>query len=190
MNKYILIFVAVVILIGGYFAFKSFTNTEPVAAQYGPLDSQFLIEGIPVKLTNGLAETEAAPGSASKVVTKYFGNDYVTDLDGDGSDDVVFLVTQQTGGSGIFYYVVAAVHTGIGYAGSDGYLLGDRIAPQSTNASQNPRHKNAVGVNYPDRAPGEPMTAYPRVGKSVYLKLDRATMMWGIVEPDFEGESR
>lgn len=33
------------------------------------------------------------------------------------------------------------------------------------------------------------MTARPSVGKSVYLKLD-ANMRWGIVEPDFEGESR
>ena len=34
------------------------------------------------------------------------------------------------------------------------------------------------------------MTEQPSVGKSVYLKLDSATMQWGIVEPDFEGESR
>ena len=42
----------------------------------------------------------------------------------------------------------------------------------------------------PAYAPGEPMTAQPSVGKSVYLKLDPATMQFGIVEPNFEGESR
>jgi hypothetical protein len=41
-----------------------------------------------------------------------------------------------------------------------------------------------------DRAPNEPMTAQPHVGKSVYLKLDLETTQWGIVAPDFEGESR
>jgi hypothetical protein len=41
-----------------------------------------------------------------------------------------------------------------------------------------------------DRATGESMITPPSVGKSVYLKLDAANMMWGIVEPNFEGESR
>jgi hypothetical protein len=47
-----------------------------------------------------------------------------------------------------------------------------------------------IVVNYADRAPNEPMTAQLHVGKGVYLKLDLETMQWGIVAPDFEGESR
>ena len=74
--------------------------------------------------------------------------------------------------------------------GSDGYLLGDRIAPQTIEVSPNPRHKDVIVVNYADRAPGEPMSSQPSIGKSAYLKLDIESMMWGIVEPDFEGESR
>jgi hypothetical protein len=123
-------------------------------------------------------------------VTRYFGNEYVADLDADGRDDVVFLLTQETGGSGVFYYVVAARNTEQGYIGSDGYLLGDRVAPQTIQMSPNPKHKNVIVVTFADRAMGEPMTAQPSIGKSVYLKLDTASMMWGIVEPDFEGESR
>jgi hypothetical protein len=45
-------------------------------------------------------------------------------------------------------------------------------------------------VRYRDRGPGEPMTAQPSVGKSVYLKLDAGAVRWGVVVPDFEGESR
>ena len=71
-----------------------------------------------------------------------------------------------------------------------GNLLGDRIAPQTTLVSRNPRHKNVIVVNYGDRRPDEPMTAQPSVGKSVYLKLDAKTVRWGIVVPGFEGESR
>jgi hypothetical protein len=56
--------------------------------------------------------------------------------------------------------------------------------------SQNPVQKNVVVFNYAERKPGEPMTASPSVGKSVYLKLDPVSMRWGIVVPDFEGESR
>jgi hypothetical protein len=86
--------------------------------------------------------------------------------------------------------VVAALNKESGFVGSDGYLLGDRIAPQTTEASQNPKHKNVIVVNYADRAQGEPMTARPSVGKSAYLKLDVPRMQWAIVVADFEGESR
>ncbi len=150
----------------------------------------YKIEAVNVQLLNGAAETEAAPGSASKVETKYFGNDLVTDLNSDGRDDIVFLLTQSTGGSGVFYYVVAALNLESGYVGSDGYFLGDRIAPQTINVSPNPRHVNVIVANYADRSPGEPMIDRPSIGKSAYLKLDPEHMMWAIVEPDFEGESR
>ena len=69
-------------------------------------------------------------------------------------------------------------------------LLGDRIAPQTTEVSRNPRHKNVIVVNYGDRRPDEPMTGQPSVGKSVYPILDAETVRWGIVVPNFEGESR
>lgn len=181
-----LLILGVIILIAGALWFL--IPREKAAAD--PQNATYQIEGAPVTLVNGYAESEAAPGSASKIITRYFGNELRTDLDGDGRQDVAFLVTQERGGSGMFFYAVAALDTGHGYKGSDGYFLGDRIAPQSTNVSQNPRHKNVVVFNYADRAPGEPMTAQPSMGKSVYLKLDPANMRWGIVEPDFEGESR
>lgn len=148
----------------------------------------FVINGRPVTLTNGVSE-EDVPNSSAKIVTRYFGNELKTDLDNDGREDVVFLLTQTTGGSGTFFYVVASLNTPDGYVGSDGYLLGDRIAPQTTEVSPNPRHKQVIVVNFAERAPNKPMTTAPSVGKSVYLKIDPATMQWGIVEPNFEGES-
>lgn len=124
-----------------------------------------------------------------QVEGRYFGNEYKTDLNNDGREDVVSLITQEPGGSGIFYYVVAAIKTDDGYIGSDGYFLGDRIAPQTIEISKNPRHKKVIVVNYADRSAGEPMTTQPTISKSIYLKLDAENMIWGIVEPDFEGES-
>lgn len=153
-------------------------------------DATYRIDGTDVQLTNGYAETAAAPGSASKIITRYFGNELFTDLNNDGRTDVVFLLTQETGGSGLFYYAVAALNTEHGYVGSDGYFLGDRIAPQTIDISPNPKHKNVIVVNYADRAASDPMTTQPSVGRSAYLKLDQTTMQWGVVEPEFEGESR
>lgn len=152
-------------------------------------NAAYTIDGQVVQLKDGYAERDAAPDSASKVVTRYFGNELMTDLDGDGDEDVAFVLTQETGGTGIFYYAVAALQTEAGYVGSDGYLLGDRIAPQSTSHSPNPRQVRVVVFNYADRAPEEPMTARPSIGQSAYLKIVPEDRQWAIVEPDFEGES-
>jgi hypothetical protein len=190
MSKKYFYIAVLVALLGGVVATVSWIALK----EQGPAgiadykNAEYSIEGQKIKLENGVAETEAAPGSASAIITRYFGNELQTDLNGDGREDVVFILTQERGGSGTFFYVVAALNTERGYIGSDGYLLGDRVAPQTTEVSQNPRHKHVIVVNYADRALGEPMTAQPSVGKSVYLKLDPATMQWGIVEPDFEGE--
>jgi hypothetical protein len=176
------------VLVVIFYAYIYTEKQSPAVSSYK--NAEYRINGEPVQLKNGIAEIESAPGSASKITTRYFGNEYVTDLNSDGRNDIVFLLTQETGGSGIFYYVVSALNTEQGYVGSDGYLLGDRVAPQTIEASKNPRHQNVIAVNYAVRAPGEAMTSKPSIGKTTYLKLDTDTLMWGIVEPNFEGESR
>jgi hypothetical protein len=180
---------AIVVLLGGC---SSNSDHQPQVAVPGSeyRNAEYLIEGQRIKLADGLAEAKTSRGVASPIVTRYFGNELRTDLNDDGREDVVFLLTQQRGGSGTFFYAVAALNTESGYRGSDGYLLGDRIAPQSIVVSRRPRHKNVIVVNYADRRPGEPMTAQPSVSKSVYLKLNAQTVRWGIVVPDFEGDSR
>jgi hypothetical protein len=181
-----------IILLGIAFLLASAHPSKPknqVVATTDYKNATYVIDGKKVELQNGIAETEAVPGSFSKIITRYFGNELKTDLNNDGREDIVFLLTQQGEGSGTFYYAVAALNTKDGYVGSDGYLLGDRIAPQTTELSQNPKQKNVIVVNYADRAAGEPMTTMPSIGKSVYLKLDPKTMQWGIVVPNFEGES-
>ncbi len=152
-------------------------------------NATYTIEGRQIKLTNGVAETPIAPESDSVITTRYFGNELKTDLNGDGREDIAFVLTQDTGGSGTFYYAVSALNTPEGFIGSDGFLLGDRIAPQSTNISTDTRHKYVVVFNYADRALGEPMTAKPSIGKSAYLKLNLDTMRWAIVLSPEERES-
>ena len=162
-------------------------DSQPALADH--MNTSYLIDGVQVELINGYSEVEITPDSAATKITRYFGNELVMDLDGDADDDIAFILSQETGGSGVFYYAVAALNTDNGYVGSDGYLLGDRIAPQSTDPSPNPRHQNVVVFNYLDRLPDESMITQPSVGQSVYLKLSPETMQWGIVEPDFAGES-
>ena len=171
--------------------FSSFEIPGTVTSAQDEKNATYSIEGESVNLIDGIAMHDSAPGAASKTITRYFGNALLTDLDGDGAeDDVAFIVTQDNGGSGTFYYAVAAVKTDEGFVGSDGYFLGDRVAPQSTNLSPNPRHKHVVVFNYADRPKDAAMSEHPSEGKSVYLKLVPETMRWAIVEPDFPGEAR
>jgi len=152
-------------------------------------NATYIIDGEKVLLKDGYAETDIVPGSASKKITRYFGNELSTDLDGDGDEDVAFILTQESGGSGTFFYVVAALNTEAGYVGSDGYLLGDRIAPQTTNMSQNPKQKYVVVFNYAVHGEEQGFSEQPMLGKSTYLKIVPETNQWAIVEPNFEGES-
>lgn len=187
-------FFVLLVVIGLVAAFYSFNNyiyeQKQAYASADYMDAEYFIEGQYVRLSDGVAETDAAPGSSSKIITRYFGNELKTDIDGDGTQDVAFVLTQTRGGSGVFFYAVAALKTERGYVGTDGYLLGDRVSPQSTTMSPNPRHVRVIVFNYADRASGEPMTAQPSVGKSDYLKFDVSSRQWGVVEPNFEGESR
>jgi heat shock protein HslJ len=158
---------------------------EQQAAPGDYRNAEYVLDGRRIQLNGGVAESEAAPGSAAKIVTRYFGNEVEHDFNGDGRNDVVFLLTHETGGSGVFYYVVAALATEQGYAGSQGLLLGDRIAPQTTEIGAN----NIITVNYADRAPGDSFATPPSVGTSIRLLLDTKTLQFGEVAQDFEGEA-
>lgn len=196
-KKYIVGIIIVVALVALLTLSKSFfkENTENdrnFVTDYK--NSSYIIEGQSVTLNNGFSETESSPGSATKTSTRYFGNELIHDLNNDGHEDVVFLLTQKHGGSGTFFYVVAALNTPAGYIGSHAFLLGDRIAPQSISideglTSQGTRRENVIVVNFATRGPNEPFTAVPSIGKSVWIKLDPTTMQFGEVAQNFEGES-
>lgn len=186
MKKIYILLAVLALLLTGFLIFRGDNVVEVSGTGY--LNTTYKVDGKEVRLVNGKSE-EVVLGSSSKIVTQYFGNEVKSDLDDDGREDIAFILTQQAGGSGTFYYVVAALNKDSGYVGSDGYLLGDRIAPQTTELSRNSRHKNVIVVNYADRNAGEPMTTKPSMGKSAYLKLDPERMQWGIVAPDFEGEA-
>ncbi len=172
---------ALAVIVIGFYAFNSYIYNEKqgdtqVAKSH--LDALYIIDGNLIRLVNGVHEGES-------VVTKYFGNEVRTDLDGDGVEDIAFLVTQSSGGAEIRYYVVGALNTAEGYIGSQALYLGDRIAPQTTGKGTG----KIIVVNYADRKAGEGMEVSPSQGKSIWLLLDKETMQWGEVVQNFEGEA-
>jgi heat shock protein HslJ len=128
----------------------------------------FKIDGVSIQLVDGGAESKSEAGNI--VATNYFGNELAVDLNKDGLLDQVFLVTQDTSGSGTFFYLVGALKTEKGYEGTEAIYIGDRIAPQTTEAGV-----DTVVVNYADRASGEPFTVSPSVGKSIVFSFDSTT---------------
>jgi len=142
------------------------TLTPALDIMTGYKDITIEIDGTLVKLTNGLAEINSASGSVTKIIIQYFGNEAFGDLNGDGKEDIAYLITVDGRGSGTFYNVVAALQTKTGYEGTNVVYLGDRIAPQSTSINA-----GEILVNFADRKSGEAFTTQPSIGVSKYLKI-------------------
>ncbi len=166
----IAIIIALIVIAGGWYWWMHDNAISSAPKDYK--NATYIIEGQPITLVNGQAQTASAPGSAAQTVTHYFGNDATGDLNGDGRPDVGFILTQTTGGSGTFYYAVAALNMADGYHGTNAILLGDRIAPQTTEIKD-----GQLIVNYADRKPDEPMTATPSVGITKYLKVEGTSLV-------------
>lgn len=186
-SLYIIIGIFAIIFLASVYRFN--LTKGSVVSHYVPArdykNASYFIAGSDVHLTEGKSVTITELGSSSKTVTEYFGNDLMIDLNNDDMLDVVFLVTQTIGGNSPFFYVVAAIKTPEGYLGSKGTLLGDRIAPQTTQAGK----ENTVIVNYAIRNPQDPKETQPSLGKSLYLRFSTTTMDFGEIVQDFEGEA-
>lgn len=173
----VLIIAVIAIGVGviGFYALNSYIYNEE-QGDAGSLRDQknieYVIDGEPVLLVNGRSERETAPGSASQTVTQFFGNEAEGDVNNDGVSDIAFLLTQETGGSGIFYYVVAALRTDDGYKGTNAVFLGDRIAPQNTEIVN-----GEIIVNFTERKEEEPMSASPSVGVSKYIQFAQGQLL-------------
>lgn len=152
--------VLVLILISIYLQKKK-TSFSPAA------DASYLVEETLITLKNGISEIQI-PNSSQKISTRYFGNDITLDLNKDGKEDSVFFITQERGGSGVFFYVVARISTPYGYTGSRAYFIGDRVAPQSIDLDQD----GSIIVNYAVRGERESFSIQPSIGKSEWLTFD------------------
>ncbi|MDD4661886.1 MAG: hypothetical protein PHG24_01225 [Candidatus Pacebacteria bacterium] len=126
-------------------------------------NTSYLIEGQLVALVDGLAETDIIPGSVSKTITKYFGNEVFGDFNNDGKEDVAFLLTQDQGGSGTFYYLAVALSKN---KGLNAIFLGDRISPQVTEFKD-----GKIIVNYAERKEGDSFADVPSIGVSRYFQV-------------------
>lgn len=171
MLKYFLGFLFMIALSGFYwYEAAAPVLTEPVSAGTNPQNATYEIAGASVTLTDGKSMVENSP--TSETITAYFGNEAKGDLDGDGDEDRAFIVIQNGGGSGTFVYVVAALQEERGYSGTNGILLGDRVAPQTTEIRD-----GLILVNYADRKPDEPIIAQPSIGVTLRARVENRRLV-------------
>jgi hypothetical protein len=126
-----------------------------------PLNHAYLIEKEKVTLHHGHAR-EPISGTTAVIITEVIHRPVYADLTGDSIEEAVSIVLQYTGGSGTFYYLVAA--------GSDGliesYFLGDRINITSVKIV-----KGLITVEYLDRRETQPMATKPTIRARMDFKL-------------------
>ncbi|MES2931398.1 MAG: hypothetical protein V4682_01725 [Patescibacteria group bacterium] len=182
MKKVLLIVVlAIGILVALFFALNAYIYSEKQGDGL-PQDFKevtFTISGEPVSLKDGVAQARTNLGGDALTTITYFGNEIAHDVDGDGIEDMVFLITQETKAGNEYFYLAAALKRDDGYVGSQAVLIGDRIKPQSTDKGEG----RSVIVNYVE-------AARPETGRSLHLLLDVDTLEFGELVQDFEGESR
>ena len=128
------------------------------AAAPDPANATFIIEKSSVTLSNGRAEKEAAPGSATKIVTALTDKRATGDVDGDGRADAIVVLTQQPGGTGTFSYVAVVLNSANGVTTAPAALLGDRVAVTGLRLDG-----TTIVVEFLDHASGQPLASSPSV---------------------------
>jgi hypothetical protein len=154
---------------------------RPLEPGTDPRNATYRIESKEIPLVNGRFETRPAPGSAMKEQIWVFREPEFGDLDEDGSQDAAVVLVHDPGGSGMFYYVAAALQRNGKYRGTNAVLLGDRVAPQTVQI-----RNGVIVANYADRRPEESMTTPPSSAKSMYLTVEGTEL--AAMKPLGEGE--
>ena len=179
MNKKLVILSVLFLVIVGLVAYfanvRAVKIAETIPAPTPVVDAKnatYNIEGTKITLHDGVFSEPAAPNSATQIVTRYFGNEALGDFNGDGKQDTAFLLTQDGGGSGSFFYIAVALGEASGVQGTNALFLGDRIAPQNVEWMN-----GKIIANYAVRKAGEPMTAQPSIGVSMYFTVVNNTLV-------------
>ena len=177
---------AIALLLVGCQGVNRSESTPGPAAQLGsdPLNTTYTIGNRPVSLVDGRNEEPAAPNSSSKNITQVQNTPLFADINKDGIDDAVLILTQSAGGSGTFYYVAAAIATPEGYQGTTALLLGDRIKPQRIEIIG-----TKARISFLTRGSEESFTDDPTIPRQMDIMYVAENQRLAEVAIDFEGEA-
>ena len=106
-----------------------------------------------ITFKNGVSEI-TDEGADTNTVIRFFGEPVFN-----GQNEAYFYVTQNSEGSGTFFYAAGAHKVNGKWLGTNAIFLGDRIAPQNINIIN-----NVANFNFADRIKGQPFSSPPRSG--------------------------
>lgn len=156
------------VALAGFYKFNFTDGGDVISGEKNdPKNFSVVIDGERFMLVDGKAEVEYPDGGATKNTLSVFEESKAVDIDGDGDKDIAVLFVNNPGGSGTFYYGGLLINIDGVFKATNTLLLGDRIAPQTIEI-----HDGITVFNFAERKKGEPMTAQPSVGKSVWLDYD------------------
>lgn len=153
-------------------------QATPIESTFDAQNSTFTVDNQIITLTNGISETPIENSSAL-TETRYLGYLATGDLNGDDLLDHVFFISQTTGGSGTFFYVVAALQNTNGYTTTNAFFVGDRITPQSIEIRNDTKE---IRVYYAGHQPDEPMANTPTAEKVLLLKTTKKGVLEGLMQ--------
>jgi hypothetical protein len=146
----------------------NFPNKQGAGVTFtDPRNGTYIFDDELITFKNGTSVQKAGLDVSAVINASIFNAPVTGDIDGDGDIDAIFFVYSSSGGTGTFFYVVAAENVGGGkYVGTKAIFLGDRIAPQNINII-----RGVAQVNYAVRKDDEPMVADPSVGVTKYVVI-------------------
>jgi heat shock protein HslJ len=165
-----------------FWAFADKSSNVPPGTT--PLDVSYKIGQDWFQLSNGIASEPVAPGSASRVITRVVGDPVAVDLDADGDEDAVLILSQSPGGSGTFFYLAGALRKDNGYYGTPAVFLGDRISPEQLLADG-----QRIVVRYKTRASGESFATPTTIAQERVFVLNKKSGHLAQIDPEFSHEA-
>jgi len=123
-------------------------------------NTSYVIGTDTIELVDGVAK------SGSRATALLEGPAF-TDLNKDGMKDAVVILKDETGGSGIFYYVAVALATGDSQKTTNSLLLGDRVRIREIAVNL-----GVISVTILERKEGEAVTTQPSVEKILRFALE------------------
>jgi len=102
---------------------------------------------------------------------QYFGQEAVGDLNGDGKDDVAFILSRDDPDRGALYYMSVALATSTGHIGMNLIYLGDKIEPKEISIDN-----GTIDISCIDRADNTSSTLYAKVADGKLELIKAGTM--------------
>jgi hypothetical protein len=153
--KYVIIGVAALFAVGIFF--QQVEGSAQISATEGAAETA--AEMAAAGALYPTIETPVRPvHPANQILEQYFGNEVVGDLNGDGKNDVAFILSRDDKVRGTLYYLSTALAVDNGHVGTNLIYLGEKIDLESISIDH-----GIIGVSYFDRSSNASSTVYAKI---------------------------